>query len=453
MDKRSLCCLIICVNVCFVLWLVSMQQLESDEAGTLSTLSTQLQQQQLQQQQQQQQLQSSANGSSSKPNQIHDPSRTQQLSSNLSSYYYYSYSNYYNSPSQVVSLDKAATPISTTTSMTTEPSEMALDANQLIDLHHFGYLMEQPACESHILALILVHTAPKNAEKRSLIRQSWGGAPMTSQSPLRLVFLLGAVPADELELQHSLERENARHRDMVQGNFQDAYRNMTYKHVMALKWFNSNCSHAQLLIKVDDDVFVNTPQLIKLLLLREPPTLNSNLTSSTSATPSTLASLLQQRRELLFCRPVMASRVKRSYRSKWRVSFREYAESYYPPYCPGFAIVYSADVVQRLYQAAQHAAYFWVDDVHITGILAQQTNTTITTLHPFVLYVDDCQRLLSGERDIDQLEFLFTWHTISSSQIGALWQLYAAQNYTLPHRNAQMVETLDGDGASDTGWS
>ncbi|KAL7734233.1 hypothetical protein ACLKA6_011901 [Drosophila palustris] len=452
MDKRSLCCLIICVNLCFVIWLVSVQQLEATDdgggggGGVASTAQLQLQLQQ-----------SSANGSR-KPNQIHDPSRTQQLSSNLSSYYYYS-------PS-LVSLDKAATPApmptmasrpslpSTPSSSSSSSSTSSSDASQLIDLHNFAYLMAQPPCEPHIQALILVHTAPRNAEKRALIRQTWGNPHMTNNpnSPLRVVFLLGAVNRTEQQLQHSLSLENVRHGDMVQGNFQDAYRNMTYKHVMALKWFNSNCPNAQLLIKVDDDVYVNTPQLIKLPRDSPPSATNLTMVSTSPATPS-LRSLLQQRHELLFCRPVLSSRVKRSYRSKWRVSFSEYSAHYYPPYCPGFAIVYSADVVQRLYQAAQRAGYFWVDDVHITGVLAQRTNTTITNLQPYVLYEVDCERLLSGESDLDQQEFLFTWHSIAPEQISGLWQLHVAQNYTLTQRSMQLDTEVGSDADTDTGFS
>ncbi|KAH8410693.1 hypothetical protein KR222_005140, partial [Zaprionus bogoriensis] len=417
MDKRSLCYLIICVNLCFVLWLVSVQQLEteSDDVGVTIASASAAAPSALAL------VQPSANGS--KPNQIHDPSRTQQVSSNLSSTYY------------SLSLDKAAATPAPTPTAASRPSPLptawptSSSASQLIDLHDFAYLMAQPACEPHVQVLILVHTAPRNAEKRTLIRQTWGAPRMVqgAASPLRLVFLLGAVHGvdGEQELQRTLELENARHADMVQGNFQDAYRNMTYKHVMALKWFNEHCSRAQQLIKVDDDVFVNTPQLLRLL--REPATpaagnSNQTLLSTTPASQS-LRMLLQQRRELLFCRPVLASRVKRSYRSKWRVSFKEFPATYYPPYCPGFAIVYSADVVQRLYQAAQQANYFWVDDVQITGVLAQQTNTTITDLQPYVLYRVDCERLLSGKSELDQQQFLFTWHSIAPEQISALWQL------------------------------
>lgn len=93
--------------------------------------------------------------------------------------------------------------------------------------------------------------------------------------------------------------------------------------------------------------------------------------------------------------------------------------------------------MQRLYQAAQHAGYFWVDDVHITGVLAEQTNTTITDLQPYVLYSSDLALLLKGDRELNEQEFLFTWHSIAPEQISALWQLHVAQlqNYTQPSQS------------------
>lgn len=288
---------------CAIIFLLMNMQTTNDSASggleTATAIELQLQQQQ--------QLQPSAKGS--KPNQIqqHEPSR-EPLSGNPSSIYNLSYS-----------LDKASTLAPTPTAadgssassqatpiIPVSSSSSSADAQQLIDLHNFAYLMEQPDCEAHILILILVHTAPRNTEKRSLIRQTWGTPHMTQgNSPLRLVFLLGAVPSDAA-IQHELEQENERYADMVQGNFQDAYRNMTYKHVMALKWFNQHCAHAQLLIKVDDDVFVNTPQLLKLF---RDPVANSN---SSLSVP--LRNLLQQHHELLFCRPELNSLVRRSYR-------------------------------------------------------------------------------------------------------------------------------------------
>ncbi|XP_073843859.1 uncharacterized protein [Musca autumnalis] len=349
------------------------------------------------------------------------------------------------------------------------------DFNRLIDLHDFYYLVPQPVCSSNVEALILVHSAPRNHPKRQIIRETWAsiGRHMVD-APIRVLFLLGAV--SEESLQHEVMKENSEYADIIQGSFVDDYRNMTYKHVMAFKWFLYNCPDAQILIKVDDDVYVNTPQLIKYLKaeqqegnmtspqeeeeqqqeaeqeINKPTIITLNDTtkktestkkslyeslknfanslthsssSSSSSTDNFTAStgLFHRPQNLLFCQKITGSMVKRSYRSKWRVSFKEYSERYYPPYCPGYAIIYSPDVVFRLYNAAQNFKYFWIDDVHITGVLAQQTNTTITTSSHYVLYSDECERLLTGKTDLKDKEFLFAWHSISAQQIKAIWHL------------------------------
>lgn len=365
------------------------------------------------------------------------------------------------------------------------------DFNRLIDLNDFQFLLPQPVCGNHIEALILIHSAPKNNEKRQIIRETWASITHHKvESPLRVLFLLGAVTSKEL--QQDLQKENNLYRDIVQGSFIDDYRNMTYKHIMAFKWFLYNCPQAQLLIKVDDDVYVNTPQLIKYLKEQQLRTKTENLknlnglnnnkptiattkstpnattitntntntadnninasifqtlniftfltqpTSPTDSNSEALSSsptqsqsqsfnasqeLFNHPQNLLFCQKIIGSLVKRSYRSKWRVSYKEYSERYYPPYCPGYAIIYSPDIVFRLYTAAQNSKYFWIDDVHITGVLAEKTNTTITTSSHYVLYSDECDQILTGKTDLSKTEFLFAWHSISAQKIKLLWHL------------------------------
>ncbi|XP_022223401.2 beta-1,3-galactosyltransferase 4 [Drosophila obscura] len=399
MDKRSLCLLVICVNLCLVIWLVSVQQPlmleteapasavafsggEKDMDGSSGTEESSPPPR-------------SANGRvgresrswSSKPNQIHDPSRI---------------------PSNNDSLDLNLTvqPVAPRTTVTQQ-------STNLMDLPNFSYLMNQPPCDAHVQALILVHTAPFNHQKRSLIRQTWAERKYIERTPLRVIFLLADVWYERPSWQHFLEKENAKNGDMVQGNFKDDYRNMTYKHVMALKWFNENCPQAQLLVKVDDDVYMNTPQLVKYL---KDPTRPEH------------AMLLET--DLLLCRPVNAPRVKRSYRSKWRVTYKEYPHRYYPDYCPGFAIVYAPEVARRLFKAAQKANYFWVDDALITGVLATETHTKITSLQ-HVIGKTDTMQLIAGQIGFDHKEFLFAFHGIQPHMCHSLWDLTVESNYTL----------------------
>ncbi|KAH8322148.1 hypothetical protein KR059_005744 [Drosophila kikkawai] len=399
MDKRSLCLLIICLNVCLVIWLVSVQQVtllesEVDFAGISSTLHPP----------------TSANrggvaaaaagaaagtaggfvrtrGSRSKPNQIpYQPSRTLSLNDSLVSN----------------TFERPATPWPTTSRTPAFPGQ----STHLMDMPNFEYKINQPACDKDVKALVLIHSAIDNAEKRKLIRGTWANRTYINQTPLRVMFLVGAVSDKYVpSWQKYIEWENKYYGDMIQGNFLDAYRNMTYKHVMALKWFTENCAHAQLLVKVDDDVFVNTPQLVRYM---EDPTFPEH-------------ALLAQP-DLLLCRLVKESRVKRSYRSKWRVTYKEYPHRFYPHYCPGMAIVYASDVVRRLYKAAQKAKYFWVDDVLVTGILAEETGTKITSMDHY-LESKDVWQLLEGATDLDDPPFLFTNHAVTPEEVFGIWQM------------------------------
>ena len=59
---------------------------------------------------------------------------------------------------------------------------------------------------------------------------------------VRRVFLLALDPAVS---QGDIVRENAAHGDIVQGNFDEHYRHLGYKHIMGLKWAVSHCKRAR----------------------------------------------------------------------------------------------------------------------------------------------------------------------------------------------------------------
>ncbi|EDV38988.1 uncharacterized protein Dana_GF25081, isoform B [Drosophila ananassae] len=406
MDKRSLCLLVICIKMCLVIWLVSWQQpamLESEMIAEAAALGGG----------------GSRGGTSppppppppparrglrsgsgtgiaigSNPNQITQPSRT-----------HFSFND------SIVSntFERPVTPPPLASQTPTPPQS----SMQLMDLSNFVYTIDQEPCEPRVQVLVLVHSAIPNFEKRRVIRHTWAERSYIERTPLRVIFLLGGVGDGAENWQHLVERENSLHGDLVQGNFDDAYRNMTYKHVMALKWFTENCPQAQLMVKVDDDVYINTPQLVKYFTDPELPE----------------HALLHQP-DLLLCRPVKKSRVKRTYRSKWRVTYKEYPHRFYPPYCPGLAIVYSPEVVRRLFGAAQKANYFWVDDVLITGILTEATGTKITKLTHY-LEQYGVRQLLKGETELEKPAFLFTTDGIRPDESLAIWQMTVDSNFTL----------------------
>lgn len=56
--------------------------------------------------------------------------------------------------------------------------------------------------------------------------------------------------------------------DIIVEKFYDTYNNLTLKSVMLLKWVINNCVNLTYLMKVDDDMFVNIPALLKSLKQR-----------------------------------------------------------------------------------------------------------------------------------------------------------------------------------------
>lgn len=276
------------------------------------------------------------------------------------------------------------------------------DVERLIDIDNFRYAQKQNGCSNEPngqspLAVILIHSAPLNDHKRNVIRETW--APSKEDTRVRMYFLVGAV--NSTDTQEQLERENTIHNDIIQGSFLDHYHNMTYKHIMAFKWFIYNCPKVRFVVKTDDDVFVNTPYLLHYLESKA------------------------DQQNFLFCEKIQISRIKRTFRSKWRVSPKEFPGVYYPPYCPGFSIVYSADVAWKLYIEAQRTKYFWIDDVHVTGTLAQKLNLTITDMRKYIMTGEPIRHIFHGSRNISSLEFIFADPDLTGPQIRALWSVVA----------------------------
>lgn len=172
------------------------------------------------------------------------------------------------------------------------------DYTTLLNLTDFKFVLNHAdKCQTRELFMVIfVHSSAGNFAKRDAIRQTWGSAKSLQNNPpqIRIIFLVGQFPG----LQSAIEEEDKRHGDMVMGNFVDTYRNMTYKHVMGLKWVAYHCRNARYVFKADDDIFVDLNQLTYYLK----------------------GSFGQSPQYLIACFLNKYSWVNRSYRNKWRVS-------------------------------------------------------------------------------------------------------------------------------------
>lgn len=277
------------------------------------------------------------------------------------------------------------------------------DYIRLVNISSFSFNLISNVCNSSdILLLVLIHTSPGNFAKRRTIRETWG----QRREKLRVVFMVGLVQHDGL--QKLLKEESETYHDIAQGNFVDAYRNMTYKHVTSLKYAIYHCPQTKYVLKTDDDVFVNMPSMMQFL---------NGVLSPYGAN------------DLLLCVPFKNAKVLRSYRSKWRVSFSEYPKREYPTYCPGWAIMYSPDVLFALYREAQMNEYFWIDDVHITGTLVEKVHVVHTNVIPLVLSRQNVDEVTINRNFVSVSKmFLYGWPNLSEKEIRALWDFATANS-------------------------
>lgn len=229
----------------------------------------------------------------------------------------------------------------------------------LLDLPEFKYLISKSECNFDIsddiipYFIIAVNSNPLNKEMRQTIRESWGSFAKYVQ----IFFFLG--DAESGEIQRQIEMEDQEFSDIIQGNFVDCQHNLAYKHVMMLKWFTETCDTSKYLAKVDDDVFVNIPAIYDFL--------SENRNTS----------------DFLMGDYHKPSKCPRN--GTWAVTYEEYPSSFYPAYATRHSIIYSRDVVNKLFKESHLVKYFWVEDVFVTGILRIQTNIDISPISKYIL--------------------------------------------------------------------
>ncbi|XP_071981545.1 beta-1,3-galactosyltransferase 4 [Engystomops pustulosus] len=197
-------------------------------------------------------------------------------------------------------------------------------------------------CSSPPFLLILVSSAPTHRDRRDAIRQTWGGLASATASSSLTLFVL-AVPKSPEE-RAALMHEAVTHRDMIQANFTDSYRNLTLKTITGLTWALEKCRGARYLLKTDDDVFVNTLILTRFLRGESGPQYMGRLHWHV--------------------------RPDRDPDSRHYVPQKLYDGKYFPPYCSGTGYILSYDAAGLILEQVRSGPWPPLEDVYV-GILAQ----------------------------------------------------------------------------------
>ncbi|XP_058028290.1 beta-1,3-galactosyltransferase 4-like [Ahaetulla prasina] len=237
--------------------------------------------------------------------------------------------------------------------------------------------------------VVLVASATGHAAQRAAVRRSWGSVRVTGGRSVRTVFTLG-LPGDVAQ-QAALEREAAKHSDLLQARFTDTYANLTLKTLAMLGWATTRCPTVRFLLKADDDVILNLPALVRYLeQLAGPP-----------------AAYLGQ----------VYSHVEpiRDPHSRHYVPTSLYPEPTFPPYCSGTAYVLSASAAAAVLGAARQLPLLPIEDVfvalcaHHAGIAPHHLDYMAGATH----YPPDacCYR-----------EVLFSVHEVPPDEMLSMWE-------------------------------
>lgn len=209
------------------------------------------------------------------------------------------------------------------------------------------------------------HVSLRNAFRRALPSEALG------TFYIKRVFLLAQINPGQSGYhqvdQTVIEEEHLDYSDIVQGDFIESYHNLSYKHVMGLKYSTHFCPQAQLVLKMDDDIAVDLFQLL-------------NLVRNQSVSGMQIAGAVMAGDEL---NPV------RNKASKWYVSPDDYASSRYPLFVSGWAYVTTVQTAIQLVRHAESSPFFWIDDTYVTGMLAALCGVKHVDIRPyFTVYVD-----------------------------------------------------------------
>ncbi|XP_004846879.1 beta-1,3-galactosyltransferase 4 [Heterocephalus glaber] len=267
--------------------------------------------------------------------------------------------------------------------------------------------------------LILVCTAPDNRNQRDAIRATWGGLRQARGRRVRTLFMLGEPPGSSPE---DLARESAAQGDIVQAAFQDTYRNLTLKTLVGLNWASTHCPKARYVLKTDDDVYVNVPELVSELTRRggpwQPQERGTEPQEETAIVREGRAVASRAVPLLYLGRVHWRVRPSRAPGGRHLVSEAQWPPTWgpFPPYASGTGYVLSSSAVQLILRVAGRVPALPLEDVFV-GVSARRGGLAPT----------HCVKLAGATHyPLDRCcygRLLLTSHRLDPGQMRAAWEL------------------------------
>ena len=188
--------------------------------------------------------------------------------------------------------------------------------------YNYKYIInnEHICTGSPIFLITFVSSCVNHFSRRNIVRRNWAPNKKSQKKKIKVIFLLGMTLNSTI--QENIQKESEMYGDIVQGNFIDSYKNMTFKNVMGLKWVAKFCNHSTFVLKIDDDTWVHVVNFMKVI--------GHAFINNT-----------------IFCKVNKDVSPHRYNNSKWHITYKEYPLDTYPPYCDGGAYIFSPNIAEE----------------------------------------------------------------------------------------------------------
>lgn len=282
---------------------------------------------------------------------------------------------------------------------------------------YFPMLINHPekCTDGEVHLLMVVKSVIEQHDRREAVRKTWGREHTADGKKIRTLFLLGSPTTgkDTKNLQKLIEYEDQIYGDILQWDFMDTFFNLTLKEVNFLKWFDVYCSGVQFIFKGDDDVFVNTHNLLDLIGFK-----------------------VEDHKEAdLFVGDTISKAIPiRNRQSKYYIP-KELYDKPYPPYVGGGGFLMSSQLARRLFVVSEDLELYPIDDVFL-GMCLQKLHLT-PEMHPgFRTFGITRRRVSPMNSEPCFYKNLIVVHKLSAQELLRMWSVVHNEDLVCAQRTS-----------------
>ncbi|XP_076117481.1 uncharacterized protein LOC143085162 isoform X2 [Mytilus galloprovincialis] len=214
------------------------------------------------------------------------------------------------------------------------------------------FIKGENICKGKTDILFYIHSKNSNEKNRKAIRQTYAHPENFKKLTVRVVFILGKGANEEEK--SKIIKESEAHKDIVQTDFEDNQRNLSYKVLTFLQWVVDFCSSPvpRYIVKVDDDFFVNPFMLVEEFI-----------------------SEVWEKENFVACHYKENSHVVRTKNSKWNIPESAYPikdPDVFPKTCSGYTAIFPGDLVPVLRSISVDTPFIPVDDAYLFSVMFEK---------------------------------------------------------------------------------